>query len=169
MKRISRREAIRHVTLLLGGTALVGGTALLAAEEPDRSRTDRSLFTPPEIDWLDEVAETILPETGTPGAKAAEVGAFVALMVTDVYGEPEQGIFRDGMGALEDRCMALHGKGFLAAAPEQRLALLEELDLEQKRYMDAKKEDDPAHWFRMMMLKALGLGKYRTAKEKKAR
>jgi hypothetical protein len=26
-----------------------------------------------------------------------------------------------------------------------------------------------AHWFRMMMMKALGLGKYRTAKEKKAR
>ena len=30
---------------------------------------------------VDEIAETILPETSTPGAKAAKTGAFMALMV----------------------------------------------------------------------------------------
>jgi hypothetical protein len=37
------------------------------------------------VRFLDEVAETILPETSTPGAKAARTGVFMALMVTDAY------------------------------------------------------------------------------------
>ena len=42
-------------------------------------------FTAADVALLDEIAETILPETSTPGAKAAKTGAFMALMVTDVY------------------------------------------------------------------------------------
>ena len=92
---------------------------------------------------LDEVAETILPETKTPGAKAAHVGAFMALMVTDSYEDREQQIFRAGMRQLEQAA-------FMAAKPAERLALLERLDREQKAYMDGKADDAPAHYFRLM-------------------
>jgi len=92
---------------------------------------------------LDEVAETILPETKTPGAKAAHVGAFMALMVTDTYEDREQQIFRAGMRQLEQA-------SFMAAKPAERLALLERLDREQKVYMDGKADDAPAHYFRLM-------------------
>jgi len=54
-------------------------------------------FTAQDVALLDEVADTILPETKTPGAKAAHVGPFMALMVTDTYDEQQQGIFRDGI------------------------------------------------------------------------
>jgi len=161
---IDRREAIRRVTALLGGMALVGGSSLVSAcEQAQRGAAaarggagGAGTFTARDIAFLDEVAETILPETKTPGAKAAQVGPFMALMVTDTYGEGDQATFRDGMRKLDEACKAMHHAAFLDATPPQRLALLEQLDREQKAYMDARRGDDgPAHYFRMMKELAL--------------
>src|SRR6185437_6206986 len=91
-----------------------------------------------------------------PGAKAAQVGPFMALMVTDTYSDGEQATFRDGMRKLDQACQAMHHASFIEATPPQRLALLEQLDREQKAYMDARHGDDtPAHYFRMMKELAL--------------
>jgi hypothetical protein len=101
---LTRREAIRRVSALLGGVAFVGGTSLLTACER-RGETAAAdsvgTFSPDDIAFLDEVADTILPETSTPGAKAVKTGAFMALMVTDPYYERYQKVFRDGMRMLE--------------------------------------------------------------------
>src|SRR5882724_1816010 len=158
---IDRREAIRRVSALLGGIALVGGSSLVSAcdQAQRRAATARGgagSFSTQDIAFLDEVAETILPETKTPGAKAAQVGAFMALMVTDTYDEGEQATFRDGMRKLDEACQAMHHTAFLEATPPQRLALLEQLDREQKAYMDVRHGDDtPAHYSRMMKELAL--------------
>src|SRR5688500_8318947 len=96
---ITRREAIQRVTAFLGGVALVGGNALLTGcSEPN---TDAP-FTAEEIAFLDEIAETILPQTSTPGAKAAKTGAFMALMVTDSYSPGDRKIFREGMSKVDE-------------------------------------------------------------------
>jgi hypothetical protein len=150
---IDRREAIRRVSALLGGVAFVGGSALLTACErrkPGAAATAAGTFTTEDIAYLDEVAETILPETKTPGAKAAQVGAFMALMVTDTYEPSDQRIFQDGMRQLDQESKTANGTAFMAATPAQRLSLLEKLDREQKTYMDARKDDAPTHYFRMM-------------------
>ena len=144
---IDRREAIRRVTLLLGGATLVGGSALLTACERAADGTAsasgaNTLFSDAEIALLDEIAETILPETSTPGAKAARTGAFMALMVTEAYDAGDQQVFREGMRAVDDACRQAHGAGFMEAAPAQRLAVLEPLDREQKEQGDARSERD---------------------------
>ena len=131
---ITRREAIKRVSVLLGGVALVGGNALLTGcSEPN---TDAP-FTAEEIAFLDEIAETILPQTSTPGAKAAKTGAFMALMVTDSYSPGDRKIFREGMSKVDAASRKLNNVGFMEATPEQRLAVLERLDRAQKRYSDA--------------------------------
>jgi hypothetical protein len=140
---IDRREAIRRVTALLGGTALVGGTNLLAACEKaqgparDTAAAAMQAFTPQDVAYLDEVAETILPATKTPGAKAAKTGAFMALMVTDAYSPADQRIFRDGMRTLDGAAQQAYKTIFVNATPEQRLALLTRYDREAKQHMDA--------------------------------
>jgi hypothetical protein len=150
---IGRREAIKRVSFLLGGVALVGsGSGFLEACSKDRATAAKGVgdFSTGDIALLDEVADTILPETKTPGAKAAKVGPFMAVMVTDCYTPEDQKIFRDGMAKLEQASQKANGKSFMDSTPAQRLSLLESLDREQKTYMDAKKDDDRAHWFRMM-------------------
>lgn len=137
---IDRREAIRRVSFLLGGITLVGGSTLIAACDRERPPVNVPVgeFTALDIDFLDEIAETILPETKTPGAKAARTGAFMALMVTDSYDADDRKRFRDGMLELDAASQKANGARFIAATPAQRLSLLEELDREQKKYMDAR-------------------------------
>jgi hypothetical protein len=163
-RTLDRREAIRRVSLLLGGAGLVGGSGLLAgcegAQRPaPGSREPIGEFTAEDIALLDEVAETLLPETATPGAKAAGVGPFMALMVTDTYQADEQDRFRVGMGLLEEAARQEHGAGFTQLTPESRLALLERLDREQVAHEEARgvdvPTDAPAHYFRMMKELAL--------------
>jgi hypothetical protein len=136
---IDRREAIRRVTALLGGLALVGGDALLTGCRDRSSPLARDAkFTAQDVAFLDEVADTILPDTKTPGAKAAKVGPFMALMVTDCYDTRDQQVFREGMRKVDEASMSAHKVPFVQATPAQRLALLERLDREQKTHSDAR-------------------------------
>jgi hypothetical protein len=89
------------------------------------------------------VADTILPETKTPGAKAAHTGAFMALMVTDSYDEQQQATFRDGV-------QKLNAAGFMTKAPAERQAFLEQLDKDAKAYMDRRTRGAPSHYFRQI-------------------
>src|SRR4051812_45510837 len=140
---ITRREAILRVTALMGGVALIGGTAMLtgckdtggSAGATDSTSAAKP-FTTDDVAFLDEVADTILSTTKTPGAKAAKTGAFMALMVTDSYSPGDAKIFRDGMKALDDASKKANNVGFMAATPAQRLALLQTLDQEQKTQSD---------------------------------
>jgi hypothetical protein len=136
---ITRREAIMRVSVLLGGVALVGGSALLTGCRDNGVELARGTsFTPDDVGFLDEVAETILPATKTPGAKAARVGAFMALMVTDAYDARDQKAFRDGMRKLDAASRKAYDVPFVSATPQQRLALLRTLDREQKVDSDAR-------------------------------
>lgn len=146
---VTRREALRRVSALLGGVALIGQSAWLTgcASLPTGSRP---LFSDSDVALLDEIAETILPETKTPGAKAAGVGPFMALMVTDAYDPREQAVFREGLETLERESRRQNGGGFMASSPAQRLALIERLDLEAIEYMRRPGADARPHYFRMM-------------------
>jgi hypothetical protein len=143
---IDRREAIRRVSALLGGAALIGGTNLITACEKGQApakdtatgQAKATPFTTDEVALLDEIAETILPATKTPGAKAAKTGAFMALMVTDGYSPRDQQIFREGMRSVDAATQQAHKVNFMAATPEQRLAVLTVLDREQKRMSDQR-------------------------------
>jgi len=140
LQLINRREAIRRVSVLLGGVAFVGGNSLLAAVEQADTAAERAPgnFSAQDVAYLDEIAETILPATKTPGAKAAKTGAFMALMVTDCYSPAEQKVFLDGMRKVDEAMRNANNVAFMAATPAQRLAVLTTLDHEQKRVMDAR-------------------------------
>lgn len=134
---ITRREAILRVSALLGGVALVGGTSLLTGCR--RQDNTDAPFTAEDIAFLDEVAETILPQTSTPGAKAAKTGAFMALIVTDSYGPRERKIFREGLRKIDEASRKAYEVSFVNATPQQRLAILEPIDRERKIHGDALK------------------------------
>jgi hypothetical protein len=140
---ISRREAVLRVATILGGAALIGSGALISGCRPERAANKPfTPFTPDEVAYLDEIADTILPTTKTPGAKAAKTGAFMALMVQDTYSDEDQQKFRAGMVKLDDASKDKNGgKTFMQSTPQQRLALLQELDKEQYEYGQKQKAE----------------------------
>lgn len=155
IKLISRREAILRVSAMLGGVALVGQSAMLAgcATLPAGNKltpAPNSLFKQGDIALLDDIADTILPETSTPGAKAAGVGPFIAMMVVDTYYESDQQIVHDGLDSLQALCLRSYGAHFQIVTAAQRLTLVERLDAEQHHYMETREEGAPVHFFRML-------------------
>jgi len=63
---ITRREAVARVAVLLGGVALIGGSALITGCRTEKTTVAFTPFTPDEVAYLDEIADTILPTTSTP-------------------------------------------------------------------------------------------------------
>jgi len=136
---ITRREAVFRITTIIGGVAVLGSGALVTACR--REYKVGAPFTNDEVAYLDEIADTILPTTSTPGAKAAQTGAFMALMVKDTYNADDDKVFREGMGKLNDAMKDKYGKTFMEASPQQRLEMLQTLDREQHDYGEKMKAE----------------------------
>lgn len=162
---MTRRDAVARVALLMGGTVIgaeffLTGCSPSASDKPGANQDSKNpalttaetfqALNPEQTAYLTEVADTILPATKTPGAKAANVGSFMAVMVRDCYLPADQKIFMDGLTKLEAASQQQNQQGFIKSTPAERTALLTAIDKEQREYTKTKKPEDPNHYFRMM-------------------
>jgi hypothetical protein len=164
---MNRRDAIGRVALIMGGTII--GAEFFISGCKSNSANVADLFDADHTAFLNEVADTILPTTAaSPGAKAANVGAFMAVMVRDCYTPADQKTFVEGMSKLDDAAKKKFSSKFLDLTPQQRTDLLVDLDKEQKDFttqrgktLDAdaakhkgeanyKAPELPKHYFRMI-------------------
>lgn len=137
---MDRRELLKMIAVVTGGV-VIGGEVFLSGCKTGAKAADAG-FTPSNIALLDEVAETIIPATATPGAKAAKVGEFMKIMVTDCYTERQQTAFINGISALEEACKKANSKSFMDCTPQQRHDLLVSLEKEAKDFNTKKDEAD---------------------------
>jgi len=140
---------IRRMSLLFGGV-VVGSQLFLEGCSRSASSEVKVLFNPENIDFLGNIAETILPKTETPGAKEAGVGSFIPVMVRDCYSPNEQQIFLEGLQKINAAAKEKHGVDFQSLNAEQRTAVLQEIDNERKKYDGFKDGDMPVHYFTMV-------------------
>ncbi|MCW0398039.1 gluconate 2-dehydrogenase subunit 3 family protein [Xanthomonas sontii] len=122
---MERRELLKMI-FAATGAAMVGLPALAPAQAS--AAGTKVLFSAAEIGTLDEIAETILPRTKTPGAKDAGAGAFMAKFVTDCYTPRQQATFRAGLAEIDKRA----GGRFVSLTPQARAELLRALDAEAR-------------------------------------
>jgi hypothetical protein len=135
---MDRRELLKMIAAVTGG-AVIGGELFLSGCK-NASSIGGPTFTPDDIAFLDEVAETIIPATKSPGAKAAKVGQFMTVMVNDCYEEADQKLFHEGIKKLDEAAEKKYNNGFMAITPEQRHDLLVEIDKNAK--VDIPKPED---------------------------
>jgi glucoside 3-dehydrogenase (cytochrome c) hitch-hiker subunit len=131
---IDRREALRRAALLLGGALAAPTVAGVlagcqAARVPDGTWAPRAL-TRVQADLVAAIAEHILPETDTPGARAAGVHRFIDAMLAESYPPPERQRFLAGLADVDARAERASRRPFLQCAAEDQRALLEALDRE---------------------------------------
>lgn len=125
---MDRRELFR---ILGAGAALpLWNSDLLAmfqAAQPKSGYVLRTL-NPHQNATLTLMADMIIPETDTPGAKGARVNEFIDLILTDWATDAERQKFLAGFGEVDQRSNALFSKDFIDATPPQQDALLRYLD-----------------------------------------
>lgn len=146
---MNRREALSSVALLLGGT-VIGGQLFSLAGCKSTPEMVNDLFNSDDVSLMDEIAETIIPETKTPGAKAAKTGAFMALMVKDCYTPEHQQIFTAGLKSINESAQTQYKSSFMDLNAEQRKTMLTALDAEQKKYSEDEANKEKPHYFKMM-------------------
>jgi len=167
---MDRRELLKMIAVLTGG-AVVGAEAFLTGCKNTETKIGGPTFSEDDIPYLDEIADTILPATSTPGAKDAKVGQFMTVIVNDCYEEGDQKTFHDGMKKLNDDFNNQYKTSFMKGSSQQRHDFLVALDKEakehQKKRGEARQKDKndktPNHYFSLM--KQLTLWGYFTSKE----
>lgn len=137
---MNRRDALKSVMLMMGGT-MVGATAILTGCAPE-NQIEGLNFSPEDIAFLDELGDTIIPETDTPGAKAAGIGQFMVMMVKDTYDADQQKTFVDGLNTIRKDFKSEKGTDFVGAPAEDRLAYLNGL-YEQYKSSEPQEPSQP--------------------------
>jgi hypothetical protein len=136
---MNRRQALRTL-----GTAAVGAvtSAVWVESLGAIARQQAHEHTAEKIaaatDWTPRVlsarqndtvialTELIIPQTDTPGAKAARVNRFVDSVLSDAKAD-DRATFLRGLSWIDERSRALFGGEFTAASPENQASLLTRL------------------------------------------
>ena len=135
---LDRRQALR--TLAFGGIGAVAAPAWaealagIAHSHADHAHTTvaaaaeagpwaAKVFDAHQNETVVVLSELIIPQTDTPGAKAAKVNEFVDLVLSDAS-ESDRKQFLKGLTWMDARAQELFGADFVSAAPEQQTALL---------------------------------------------
>jgi hypothetical protein len=145
---MQRRELIQLIATLTG-CAFVGRDALWAAGDSGAPLP----YTDGDVELLDDVAETILPRTDTPGAHDAAVGQFIARYSAACYPLEHVALLKSGIADIDAQMQLLQGQGFRQANAAAKISLLTQIDRQAKehtRLADEKTRDDSPHYFTLM-------------------
>jgi hypothetical protein len=137
---MNRREALFHTAAILGGT-ITGAQVFLSGcttqKEPVVGMKEVN------TEFLNEVAETILPTTpDSGGAKAAGVGEFMKTIVTDCYDQTEEETFWSGIEEIDQEAERRYSAGFMMLDDDQKFDLIAAIDQEAR--------NTEGHYFRIM-------------------
>ncbi|MEP6648029.1 MAG: gluconate 2-dehydrogenase subunit 3 family protein, partial [Saprospiraceae bacterium] len=127
---MERREVIKYTAFFMGATLSASTiAALLEGCHVDQSSSwSPSFFTNNEADFVNELSETILPKTKTPGAKDALVDRFLDTVRLLRFSADENEKFKKGLDVLIAQAKADLGKDFSRASAEKRLEWVTTID-----------------------------------------
>lgn len=133
------RRTLLH---LLGGAAVPASLGLTAGEllAAGRKIAAQSAspagplppFTPHQRATVITLAEAIIPATDTPGARAARVDEYIALLLNEWYPAETRAAFLAALDALDARSTRELGQLFIALGPAGQIRLLTALDSESR-------------------------------------
>ena len=136
---LGRRHALTQLSAIFAGTwtlpwlkqlspetLLAHGTELhrhVAARSTEMSPEKLLFFNPHQFKTVDIICEIVIPQTRTPGARAAKVPQFIDLLVAERETQMQNGIAA-GLRWFDQRSRELFGRDFADASPEQQIDLL---------------------------------------------
>lgn len=139
---MDRRDAVKSVAFLIGGALSATTIATLFDSCTQPGKNSGNLFSEDQEKLVAEIADIILPTTAkSPGAKAANVGPFITMMIKDCYPEEAQKAFVKGLEDLESQAKKEHNKSFLALSTAERVDLITKLKDETIAGQKAEKEE----------------------------
>jgi hypothetical protein len=139
---MDRREAVKSVAFLIGGALSATTIATLFDSCNEPGKNSGSLFNENQEKLITEIADIIIPTTKkSPGAKAANVGPFISMMIKDCYPADAQQAFLKGLEDVEKRADEQFKKSFLEISVKEREQLLTQIKDETVAAQKKEKDD----------------------------
>lgn len=139
---VMKRRCFLVSIIRVAPVVIVGTGAIFSSCE---SGIKAEPFSADDIKLLDEIGETIIPATASsPGAKAARIGEFMKLYVTDCYTAADQEVFSEGIVSFKKLCKKTYGEAFLQLSIPQKREFLKLVEKEVRQNSVAKSEKKPA-------------------------
>ncbi len=125
-----RRQALR---LLVSATTLPllsreAFSLFQSVHEQLPEQTILKTLNPRQNATVTTIAELIIPQTNTPGARAARVNEFIDLILSEWYDDEERSTFLAGLADVDVRARDLWGKDFVECGEKQQVDMLQALD-----------------------------------------
>ena len=115
---LSRRDAIKL------GAAATAAVSLGVGHAEAQARVG-GFLTDSEFAMLDELSEMIIPtDSHSPGARAANVAAFIDSRLAEAWEEKDRSDWRAGLARVDGLSQQMNGLPFMKSSGEQRLAVL---------------------------------------------
>ncbi len=133
-QKINRRNILQSAATALGIHVASPIFMAIAAYSEQSEAQEQSIagvasaLNTSERAMVDILAELIIPETDTPGARAAGVPDFIDRMVSEWYTSEDKKQFIDGLRNLNHHCIVSFGSGFLNSNEQQQIIALEDLE-----------------------------------------
>jgi len=158
-QNVERREILRYIGIAAAAASFPGFSRWAfacpqdhpepTALEPHAKAYRPLFFSTDEFRMVEHLAEMIIPEDDTPGARRAGVAEFIDFMVANrvpvrtsreirstddaiAAGNEAQTRFIAGLGWINARSQSLFHREFMRSTPEERTSLLEELAYREK-------------------------------------
>ena len=109
---MKRREAFKNLSLFVYGTLTIPASSLLNSCSPSSKKIDWSAkyLNEDEAFFLNEVSNTIIPNTEFPGALAAGVPKEIEDYVFNVFEDDKIENFRDGESLIDNENLRSNNK-----------------------------------------------------------
>lgn len=125
--RVNRRTVTGGL-LGVWAAALSGGFAALAEEVPLQAGAGRKFFDAMELPFVTAFADTLIPETDTPGAAAVGVPALLDLMMATWASARTRSTLRETLASMRSELDRAVGAPFVTATVDDRVRALTALD-----------------------------------------
>ena len=134
-KRIRRRDALKTMAVGSSGLVQLAASAPVAGSVPGPAAAAAQgageawkpgFLTPDQAELVATLAEIIIPETDTPGARAARVHEHIDLVLSHET-EQVRKTFLEGLAEVGRLSLVRYGKAFVRLSPEDQEALLSRL------------------------------------------
>lgn len=129
---MNRRTLVQRVAQFAGALLswpLLAGSRVVGLESREAASRAAGL-SQQQLALLEEIADTIIPESDAPGARTSGVAAFIEHIVAHWYSASERAAFIEGMMKFRERCLREYRQPFMELSPGHRVAFLEALDRE---------------------------------------
>ncbi|MCF8713651.1 gluconate 2-dehydrogenase subunit 3 family protein [Joostella atrarenae] len=122
---MNRRNAIKSLGLLTGGMMLMPSCSFLDKRTP--IVLNKLKITEDEEILFEEIVDTMLPETDTPGGVSLKIQNFVWVMLDDCADKEKQDTFLRGLRLFNPTVKEKYGDEFSDFNAEEKLTTLQQL------------------------------------------